>query len=152
MAKYILSLIIISLVNVIFLICYIKIFSVPQIAVVNISKIIEKSEKIKEIRADNNKKLDELEAFIEESRKKIQQEKNKEKKEQLINQYQDIARQKEDIIKQNYNAKIKEADNEISEIVQKIAKSHKINAVLLQSSVLQGGIDITDEVLKKLSI
>ena len=124
--------------------------TMPKIAVVNIAKIVEKSEKVKQLREDNNKKLDELENWIEESRLKIQKEKDSAKKEQLIDQYQDIARQKEDIIKQAYYKKMQEINAEISDTIKKIAKNKKYNIILSNSVVMYGGSDITDEVCNNL--
>ena len=123
MIKYILSIIAIVALNIGTLFCYTRLVSIPKIAVVDISKIVEKSEKVKELRDDNNKKLDELEQWIEESRVKVQKEKDKAKKEQLIDQYQDIARQRENIIKHNYEAKLQEINDEISATIKKTAKN-----------------------------
>ena len=149
MKKYIVALLTISVLNFAFMHYYLTANN-SKIAVVNISKIVEKSEKVKELRDNNNKKLDELEKWIEESRVKIQKEKDKTKKEQLIDQYQDIARQKEDIIKQNYNAKLQEIDNEIAETIKNAAKKNKCDTILLSSAVMQGGLDITNEVINEL--
>ena len=96
------------------------------------------------------KKLDELEQWIEESRLKVQKEKDKTKKEQLIDQYQDIARQRENIIKQNYDAKLQEINDEISATIKKTAKNNECNVIILNSVIMEGGLNITDEVLKNL--
>ena len=150
MIKYILSIIAIVAINIGTLFCYTKLVSIPKIAVVDISKIVEKSEKVKELRDDNNKKLDELEQWIEESRVKVQKEKDKTKKEQLIDQYQDIARQRENIIKHNYEAKLQEINDEISATIKKTAKNNECNVIILNNVIMEGGLDITDEVLKNL--
>ncbi len=149
MKKYIVALLLITALNFVGVYYYFTMNN-TKIAVVNITRIVEKSEKVKELREDNNKKLNELENWIEESRKKIQKENDKKKKEQLVDQYQDIARQKEDIIKQNYNTKLQEIDNEITEVIKKIAKKNKCNMILLSSAIMHGGLDITPEVINEL--
>ena len=47
MIKYILSIIAIVALNIGTLVCYTRLVSIPKIAVVDISKIVEKSEKVK---------------------------------------------------------------------------------------------------------
>ena len=89
-------------------------------------------------------------AFISSRFRRYSKENDKTKKEQLIDQYQDIARQKEDIIKQNYNAKLQEINNEIAEKIKHVAKKNKCNIILLNSAVMQGGFDITHEVISEL--
>ncbi|MBR1756870.1 MAG: hypothetical protein IJ738_04835, partial [Alphaproteobacteria bacterium] len=68
----------------------------------------------------------------------------------LIDQYQDIARQRENIIKHNYEAKLQEINDEISATIKKTAKNNECNVIILNSVIMEGGLNITDEVLKNL--
>ena len=58
--------------------------------------------------------------------------------------------EKEQIIKYEHQQKLKEINNEITSLINKVAKQQGCKIVLINTSVISGGKDITSDVLKLL--
>lgn len=129
---------------------YVKSIFTPSIAVVNLEQVLEQSPKLNAIRKDNEAKLNELTQWVDEVNKEIDAETDKEKHLRLANQYRKLTSEKENVIKQEYSNRIKEVDAEITALIDKVAKQHGCNAVFANTSMVTGGKDITEDVIKEL--
>lgn len=129
---------------------YAKTLLMTSIAVVNLEQVLEQSPKLNAIRQDNENKLNELSLWVDEVNKEIDAETDYDKHVKLANQYRKLTHEKEMVIKQEYNNRIKEVDAEITALIDKIAKKHNCNAVFANTSMVTGGKDITEEVIKEL--
>jgi len=121
----------------------------PKIAVVNVNQIVRSYPKLSLVQRENSVKVGELSQWLDAAQKKIDAEKDKTKKANLIKQTQAVALQKKNAIQQEYAQKTAELDNEITEIVSQVAKKNGCKIVFAKTSVVSGGIDITDKVLEK---
>ena len=121
----------------------------PKIAVVNINQVVRAYPKLSLVQRENTLKIGELTQWIETAQKQIDAEKDKTKKAALIKQAQAVAQQKKAEIQQEYVQKTAELDNEITEIISKVAKKNGCKIVFAKTSVVSGGVDITDKVLEK---
>lgn len=129
---------------------YVKSIFTPSIAVVNLEQVLEQSPKLNAIRKDNEVKLNELTQWIDEVNKEIDAETDAVKHQKLANQYRKLTSEKEKVIKQEYNNRLKEVDAEITALIDRVAKQHGCNFVFANTSMVTGGKDITDDVIKEL--
>ena len=129
---------------------YTKTLLTTSIAVVNLEQVLAQSPKLNAIRQDNENKLNELSLWVDEVNKEIDTETDKEKHLRLANQYRKLTSEKENVIKQEYSNRIKEVDAEITALIDKVAKHHGCNAVFANTSMVTGGKDITEDVIKEL--
>ena len=121
----------------------------PKIAVVNVNQVVQAYPKLSLMQRENSVKIGELSQWVNAMQKKIDAEKDKSKKAALIQQTQAVALQKKTEIQQDYAQKTLELDKEITEIVSKVAKKSGCKIVFSKTSVVSGGIDITEKVLEK---
>ncbi len=121
----------------------------PKIAVVNVNQVVQAYPKLSLMQRENSVKIGELSQWVDAMQKKIDAEKDKSKKAALIQQTQAVALQKKNEIQQDYTQKTLELDKEITEIVSKVAKKSGCKIVFSKTSVVSGGIDITEKVLEK---
>lgn len=128
---------------------YVKSAFTPSIAVVNLELVLEQSPQLSAIRKDNEAKLNELSLWVDEVNKEIDAEKDDVKHQKLAEQYRKLTHEKEMVIKQEYNNRLKEVDAEITSLIDRVAKQHGCNAVFANTSMVTGGKDITDDVIKE---
>ena len=121
----------------------------PKIAVINVNKVVQAYPKLSLVQRENTLKVGELSQWLDAAQKKIDAEKDKAKKAALIQQTQAVAQQKKAEIQQEYTQKTLELDNEITEIVANVAKKNGYKVVFSKTSIVSGGVDLTDKVLEK---
>lgn len=107
--------------------------------VVDMKKVEEQSQVVKDMKADYAKKAQELQASLE----KDTQGKSAEEAQKVV---QDKSAQMQVIQSEAQNKLKASLDTALSEV----AKEKKLGAVLYKEVVPQGGVDITDEVIKKM--
>ena len=129
---------------------YLNTVYTPKIAVVNIDEVVAKSPMLKEARLENEKKMQELSDWVDKINKDIEAENDQEKHNKLADQYINLTREKEAFIKMEYNKKIREIDETITALIDKVAKENGCNVVLPTTAIVSGGKNITEEVLKVL--
>lgn len=109
------------------------------IGIVDMQKVMTENPKIKEMQENLNKKAQEITANLEKERATLKPEEFQQK-EQLA--YAEFMK-----LKQEYEGTIQ---LQIQKILEEIAKEKKLGAVIYKNGMAWGGIDITDDVLKKL--
>lgn len=127
-----------------------KSLSSNNIATVDIKAVVIASPEVEQIRQANAEKLAELDKWLDQAKQDIQAEKKKAKQADLIKEYKEEAKKRELDIKYEYSSKIVQVEEKINALINKVAKAHSCNIVLDNKSVVQGGIDITKEVIEKL--
>lgn len=131
--------------------CTNNILGSSDIAVVNLKQVVGQSQKLMQIRQENNIKLNELSDWLDGVEKELISEKDKNKRRQLAKEYKKLAKEKEKIIKQEYNKKIQEVEDEITNLIDDIAVTAGCEIILDKNSVIKGGVDITTDVIQKLN-
>ena len=122
-----------------------------EFAVVNLKQVLAQSPKVALMNRENDVKLAELSRWLDDVTKEIDSEKDKTKRTKLAQQYHSLAREKEALIKQDYNRKLQEIDQELTALINKVAKEKGCSMVFSATSVVTGGKDITDDVFASLS-
>ena len=109
------------------------------IGIVDMQKVMTENPKIKQMQDQLNTKAKELTDNLEKERATLKPEEFQQK-EQLA--YAEFMK-----LKQEYESKIQ---LQIQKILEEIAKEKKLGAVIYKNGMAWGGVDITDDVLKKL--
>jgi outer membrane protein len=109
------------------------------IGIVDMQKVMTENGKIKEMQEQLNKKAQEITATLEKERATLKPEEFQQK-EQLA--YAEFMK-----MKQEFENKIQ---LQIQTVLEGIAKEKKLGAVIYKNGLAWGGIDITEDVLKKL--
>ena len=109
------------------------------IGIVDMQKVMTENGKIKEMQEQLNKKAQEITTALEKERATLKPEEFQQK-EQLA--YAEFMK-----MKQEFESKIQ---LQIQTVLEGIAKEKKLGAVIYKNGLAWGGIDITEDVLKKL--
>ena len=132
---------------------YAKGFSNNQcfnVAVVDIQRVVASSPQINALKTDRTNKLNDLAKFIENARQEVAKEKDDAKKKALEDKYNKELNLRKDTIDKEYTKKLSEIDKDITAVIKTEAKKSGYDLVLTKTSVLDGGCDITDEIIKRL--
>ena len=121
---------------------------VKKIAVVDVNKIVASSNKVKALKEEQEKKMQDLQKWLTTVREDVAKQKTKEGKEKLIAKYDETFAKKQEAIKKNYAEKLMAIDRNISGVIAKEAQAQGYDMVLSKGIVLYGGDDITSEIEK----
>lgn len=109
------------------------------IGIVDMQKIMTENAKIKEMQEQLNKKAQEITAKLEKERAGLKPEEYQQKEQLAYAEFMQM--------KQEFESKIQ---MQIQKILEEVAKEKKLGAVIYKNGMAWGGIDITEDVLKKL--
>ena len=109
------------------------------IGIVDMQKVMTENPKIKQMQEQLNTKAQELTANLEKQRATLKPEEFQQK-EQLA--YAEFMK-----LKQEFESQI---EMQTKKVLEEVAKEKKLGAVIYKNGMAWGGIDVTDEVLKKL--
>lgn len=117
-----------------------------KVAVVDIQKVVANSSQIKALKADQEKKVQQMQATIDKARDEISKEKDPAKISALEEKYRKQINEQKLALDTEYNNKLIAIDNNIRSAVVEKARSMNYNMVLPKNTVLFGGEDITEQV------
>ena len=109
------------------------------IGLLNVEKVMSDSAKVKQLQDQLNNRGKELSDQLEKDKPGISAEEYQKRQETA---YGEFLRTKQDLESQ--------IDNTIKQALEQVAKEKNLGIVLYKNGVAQGGIDITDDVLKKM--
>lgn len=119
-----------------------------KVAVVDVPKIVSESKQVKDLKAEQAKKTEELNKWLETVRADVAKQQTEAGKEKLLKKYEaDLAKKREANAK-DYAQKLTAIDKSISSTIEAQAKEGGYDLVLTKSTVLYGGDDITEAVAK----
>ena len=120
----------------------------PKVAVVDATKIVANSSAVKNLRAEQEKKIKQIQTTIEKARTEISKETDSAKIAQLQEKYRNQINQQKIALDTDYNNKLTQIDTDIRNAVVEKAKSMNYDLVLPKNIVFFGGDDITDVIAK----
>ena len=126
-------------------------FAAPEpqkIAVVDIQKVVSASAQVKALKASQEAKNKELAAFIKKSQEDVNKQTDVNKKKSLAESYEKQLKTKREANIKDYTTKLKAADANITAQIGKKATELGYTMVIPKSTVIWGGDDITETVLK----
>jgi len=118
----------------------------PKVAVVDIQKVIDSSSQINTLKQEQQKKFQELSAFVQSAKKVISKEKKLTKRQALEDKYNKELNIKKIKMEKDYAAKLATVDKNINAAIEQQAKTKNYDLVLIKGVVLYGGEDITESV------
>lgn len=119
-----------------------------SVAVVDVQQIIQKSPKISALQAERQSKLNDLEKFVINARKDVAKQKTEKARKTLETKYNKELNNRKNDIDNDYSKKLAEIDKEITALIKE--KSTDYDLVLTKNTVINGGVDITSEIIKEL--
>ena len=123
--------------------------SEPQkIAVVDIQKVVSASAQVKALKASQEAKNKELAAFIKKAQEDVNKQTDVNKKKSVAESYEKQLKTKREANIKDYTTKLKAADADITAQIGKKATELGYTMVIPKSTVIWGGDDITETVLK----
>lgn len=122
----------------------------PKIAVVDLQKILTSSSKVQQLKADQEKKVAEIQNILQKAQSEIANEKDPKKVAELEEKYRDQINNQKIALDEEYNKKLTQIDTEVRATVTEKAKSLNYNLVLPKNIVFYGGEDITDVIAKEI--
>lgn len=121
-----------------------------KVAIVDIQKIVESSPEISALKITRQKDMESLIKFAEVARADVEKETNTTKKKALEDGYNKELNIKKVNFDKDFTQKLSDYDKNITTLIDKKAKSMGYDLVLIKTSVLSGGTNITDEIIKEI--
>lgn len=121
-----------------------------NIAVVDIPQIVQKSPQINALQTERQNKLNDLENFVINARKDVAAQKTDESKKALEDKYNKELNERKEAIDRDFAKKLAEIDKDITALIRIKAKKMGYELILVKSSVIDGGTDITSNIIKEL--
>ena len=123
-------------------------FADKKIAVVDVQKVVNNSNQIKSLKKEQETKRKEIAQFIKKAGDEIKKQPDLAKKKALAEKYDKELAAKREANSKAYKTKAEAADKNISDSIANQAKALGYDVVFAKNTVLYGGDDITDSVLK----
>ena len=119
------------------------------IAVVDVQQVVMNCAKVKKLEADRIKQEQDLQKFVTNAKKAVDAEKDDTKKKNLQEKFNKELNQKLSAQKKEVMERTLDIEKEILTSIEKYAKTSGYTMVIQKGSVLYGGTDITDEIVKQ---
>ncbi len=126
------------------------VFAEDDVAVVDLNRIVENSEQVKQLKQEHSKKIAELDKIIVNARGEIANENDPAKVLLLEDKYMKEFNKNKESIEKDYNFKLSVIEKNIKEEINKKAQKDGYDFVFAKSVVLYGGKDITNELLNSI--
>ncbi|OGH99228.1 MAG: hypothetical protein A2287_02685 [Candidatus Melainabacteria bacterium RIFOXYA12_FULL_32_12] len=125
--------------------------SYAEVAIVDLDKVISNYSKAQDVSADLKVKEAELQKFLADAQKQLKNANSPVEKKNLEDRLTNEFKTKADGFRELQIKEWKEIEDSVFSAIDKAAKSKKLDLVLNKSSVLQGGVDITDQIINLLN-
>ncbi len=120
----------------------------PKVAVVDASELIANSSSVKALKAEQEKKVVEMQKTLEKARADIAKESDPAKIAELQEKYRKQINDQKLALDNDYNSRMTKIDTDIKAIITEKAKAMNYDLVLPKNVVFFGGDDITDLIAK----
>jgi Skp family chaperone for outer membrane proteins len=126
-------------------------FAAPEpqkIAVIDIQKVVSASSQVKALKKSQEAKNKELQKFIKTAQDDINKQSTEKNKKTMAEKYEKQLQTRKEANLKEYTAKLQEADKNITAQIGQQARAMGYTMVLPKTSVVIGGDDITEAVIK----
>ena len=120
----------------------------PKYAVVDVQKVVANSKQVKALKVEQEKQAKELAKWIETAKADVDKQKTDADREKVAKKYDAQLVKKREASAENYAKKLTAIDDSISAEIAKTAKANGYDMVFSKSTVLYGGDDLTDVIIK----
>jgi len=122
-----------------------------QVGVVDLDKIVNNYTKAQDVSADLKVKEAELQKFLADAQKQLKDTASPVEKKNLENKLTQQFKAKSDEFKDAQIKQWKQIEDNIFSSIETVSKTNKLDVVLVKSSVLYGGTDVTNQILNLLN-
>ena len=119
-----------------------------KIAVVDVPAVVNKSAQVQALKKEQQTKMQDLEKWLKTVRADVEKQQTQEGKEKLVKKYDAEFAKKKEAIAKNYQTKLQEIDKSITATIASQAKLKGYDMVITKGTVLYGGDDITQDIMK----
>ncbi len=119
-----------------------------KFAVVDVKKVVNSSKSVKDLKADREKQKETVANFVKDSNAKLAAETDEKKKEELKKKLNNDLKYMTNTFDKRYQDGLKKINDDISADISKVAKEKNYELILTTESVLFGGDNITNEIIK----
>lgn len=119
-----------------------------RVGIVDVPAVVAKSSQVQALKKEQIKKVQDLQKWIEITKKDVDKQLTDENKQKLAKKYSAELSKKQGEMKKSYNQKLQEIDKNISKVIVEEAKKQNYDLILTKSTVLYGGEDITGSIIK----
>lgn len=120
----------------------------PKVAVIDATRIVANSTAVKNLKAQQEKKVKEIQATLDKAKAELAKETDPAKISAIEEKYRNQINAQKLALDKEYNEKLTQIDNEIRSTVIEKARSLNYDLVLPSNVVYFGGDDITDVIAK----
>lgn len=121
-----------------------------KVAVVDTARIISNSQEVKNLKAEQQSKIKEMQKTLETAQAEIAKEQDPSKAAKLQEKYREEMNKQKIALDTNYNTKVSNIDKKMRTAITDKAKSMNYDLVLPKDIVFWGGEDITSDVEKEI--
>ena len=122
-------------------------FAEDKIGVVDLQQLVANSSQVKQLKAEHNKKIAELDKILVNARGEISNEKDPAKVLLIEDKYMKEFNTKKDALERDYNNRLSSIEKNIKAEITKKAQKDGYEFIFAKSVVLYGGKDITSEII-----
>ncbi len=122
--------------------------AVSKIAVVDIPKVVAQSAQVKNLKAEHDKKKNEIVQFMNKAKSEVDAQTDVDKKKTMAQKYEKELAAKREAVAKDYTKKLAQIDKDITAVITKQAQAMGYDIVLAKNVVLFGGDNITDTIVK----
>ena len=119
-----------------------------NIAVVDVQAVVSKSAQVQALKKEQQTKMQDLEKWLKTARADVEKQQTKEGQEKLLKKYNSEFAKKKEAIAKDYQTKLQAIDKSITETIANQAKLKGYDMVITKGTVLYGGDDITQDIMK----
>ena len=119
-----------------------------RIAVVDVPAVVNKSAQVQALKKEQQTKMQDLEKWLKTARADVEKQQTKEGQEKLLKKYNSEFAKKKEAIAKDYQTKLQEIDKSITATISSQAKLKGYDMVITKGTVLYGGDDITQDIIK----
>lgn len=121
-----------------------------KVAVVDVQKVVTTSPEVQKLKLEQEKNSAELAEWVKGPNEEIEKVKDKVKKAELANKYATELNQKKQAMQIEYVQKLQQIDAKITDTIKAVAEQKGFKKVFTKASLIVGGEDITEDVIKAL--
>ncbi len=120
-----------------------------KVAYVDVQKVVAQSTQVKNLKAEQEKKRNELVQLMNKAKSEVDAQTDVSKKKSIAQKYEKELMAKREATAKDYAKKLEAIDKSISAVIAKQAQEMGYDVVFARTAVLFGGDNITDAVMKK---
>lgn len=119
-----------------------------KFAVVDVQRVVSSSRDVAALKIERDNQIRELKRMADNANEKIKAEEDEVKRQKLSEQYLGEINSRKEGYDKFYASALQASDQRLNEVINTVAQKEGLKVILNKSSVVNGGVDITDSVIE----